>query len=422
MTPALNPLAAACDAKGWLSPEPGQIEALVSGQLNPAPLRICSGGTTSRCAEDHHWTLDLSAGFRSLRWTKDHSHIRFGSGWTMGALQDQLVRQGRMIPTGLSGLPGAGFLLTGGMGPLSRSLGLAIDHLQAMDGVWGNGSRFSLTRPANHTPVDSSSQHEWRALLGAGLFVGVVCSFEMATLPLQPIQVLQACLPAGHLTALIERAETFPLGLTLQWCMGDQLEVLLVASGNDPEAIHTLQLLEHDLPWSQSSVDGVAGLHQLPRFGALSQPQHRETSLHQEVVGLLAPAWGSSRPAVVEALLHAMATRPHPACSIASQQLGGAVALQLSESTSFVHRQAEWKPWITASWPAGDQSARRKSLAWMETTWNHLAPHCQGIHLAQLHDHLPWHGRELEEAFGDWLPQLRRLKQRLDPAGILPSL
>jgi hypothetical protein len=35
---------------------------------------------------------------------------------------------------------------------------------------------------------------------------------------------------------------------------------------------------------------------------------------------------------------------------------------------------------------------------------------------------LPFHRRELEAAFGPWLPELRKLKQRLDPAGTLPSL
>jgi len=44
------------------------------------------------------------------------------------------------------------------------------------------------------------------------------------------------------------------------------------------------------------------------------------------------------------------------------------------------------------------------------------------VHLAQLHDHLPFHQRELEAAFGPWLLELRKLKQRLDPAGILPAL
>ena len=47
---------------------------------------------------------------------------------------------------------------------------------------------------------------------------------------------------------------------------------------------------------------------------------------------------------------------------------------------------------------------------------------CPGVHLAQLHDHLPGHRQELEDAFGDWLPALRQLKAELDPEGRFPPL
>ena len=47
---------------------------------------------------------------------------------------------------------------------------------------------------------------------------------------------------------------------------------------------------------------------------------------------------------------------------------------------------------------------------------------CPGVHLAQLHDHLPSHQSELVDAFGEWLPELRQLKSELDPQGRLPPL
>ena len=47
---------------------------------------------------------------------------------------------------------------------------------------------------------------------------------------------------------------------------------------------------------------------------------------------------------------------------------------------------------------------------------------CPGVHLAQLHDHLPGHQKELEDAYGDWLPALRQLKTELDPEGRFPPL
>ena len=143
---------------------------------------------------------------------------------------------------------------------------------------------------------------------------------------------------------------------------------------------------------------------------------------HTEVVGLLgaaaAEAWGHVQPELSRLLQH----RPHPGCSLACQQLGAATQQVPVKATSFVHRDAEWKPWITAAWTPGDTPGRRSSLAWLEEVWQILEPICPGVHLAQFHDHLPFHQRELEAAFGPWLPELRKLKQRLDPAGTLPSL
>ena len=43
------------------------INLLKSGQLNPKPLMICSGGTTSRCAAEGHWTLDLRKEFNKIK-------------------------------------------------------------------------------------------------------------------------------------------------------------------------------------------------------------------------------------------------------------------------------------------------------------------------------------------------------------------
>jgi hypothetical protein len=98
------------------------------------------------------------------------------------------------------------------------------------------------------------------------------------------------------------------------------------------------------------------------------------------------------------------------------------VTRHAANQSAFIHRQAEWKPWITAAWRAGDRQGRVRSLAWLAQVWGLLQPHCPGVHLAQLHDHLPWHQRTVEGAFGHQLPFLRKLKRELDPEGRLPSL
>ena len=58
----------------------------------------------------------------------------------------------------------------------------------------------------------------------------------------------------------------------------------------------------------------------------------------------------------------------------------------------------------------------------MHECWSNLEFICPGIHLAQLHPHLPWHQKEISSAFGDWLPKLKHLKSIYDPYDIMPSL
>ena len=47
----------------------------------------------------------------------------------MKDLMNYLEQHNRTFPTGLSKLPGAGYILTGGVSPMSRRYGLAIDNL-----------------------------------------------------------------------------------------------------------------------------------------------------------------------------------------------------------------------------------------------------------------------------------------------------
>ena len=106
---------------------------------------------------------------------------------------------------------------------------------------------------------------------------------------------------------------------------------------------------------------------------------------------------------------------------MASQQLGGITHLT-DLDTSFIHREAIWKPWINGAWDAYDQSKRKSTLKWMEEAWNNLEFLCPGVHLAQIHPHLPWHKRELSTAFKDWLPTLQEIKGIHDPRNLMPPL
>ncbi len=315
----------------------------------------------------------------------------------MGDVLEALLPHDRTVAAGLSGLPGLGYVLTGGMGPLSRQVGLAVDQVLEIHGVWGDGSPFALSR------VDDAGSLEWRGLCGAAPFLGVVSALRMTTQPLLPLWVEQCVVAPDQLPELMLRAEASNASTSLQWHWerADAVQLLRIA----------------DAPWT--GAQKIEGLHQLPPLrGSAPMPSRS----HTEVVGLLGPAAAELWRAVMPDLCRLLQHRPHPFCSLACQQLGAATQQVAAEASSFVHRTAEWKPWITAAWTPGDAPGQRRSLAWLEEVWQVLQSVCPGVHLAQFHDHLPFHHKELEAAFGPWLPELRKLKQRLDPAGTLPTL
>ena len=392
-----NPQAADACVLGVLQPELQDLPALLESWSGPTPLRVSSGGTTSRAAASGCWSLDLSTYGRIVVWDGSKATVRIGPGRRVGDVLEALVPHQRTIAAGLSGLPGLGYVLTGGMGPLSRRHGLAVDQLTTLTGVWGGGEPFRLERSRQE------QTSEWRGLCGAAPFLAVVTEVELVTHELHPLWVQQSSGAPQQLADWIEAAEHEGSGVSLQWHWGksDQLTRLQVRCDAAPDHIR------------------IEGLHQLPPLASAPPGQPR---LHGEVVGLLGPADSAGWRRLLPKLQQLMQQRPHPNCSISAQQLGEATAQIDARETSFIHRDAVWKPWITAVWPAGDADLRHRSLAWLERVWQLLHTVCPGVHLAQLHDHLPFHQLELEQAFGDWLPLLRELKRQRDPRGVLPPL
>ena len=394
-----NPQAQDAGSLGVLCPSQTELPDLLQGWSGPRPLRVCSGGTSSMAAALNQCTLDLRPQLNRIAWQSSDHSVWVGGGCRMGDVLQALLPHGQSIATGLSGLPGLGYVLTGGMGPRSRSLGLAIDHLLEIRGVWGHGEEFSLQR---HHDGDTP---EWRALCGAAPFLAVVTEVRLLTHPLIPLWVQQCHGPSDALPVWIKEAEASDPSISLQWHWGDA------------DRVDILRVYDQDpgLP----GLECIDGLHQLP---ALVLPRPGADRVHSEVVGLLGPARAADWNDCLPLLRDCMRRRPHPSCSLSGQQLGGATSLVPSDLSSFHHRDAVWKPWITAGWVAGDLAMRQRSLQWLEELWHVLQPLCPGVHLAQLHDHLPFHQRELEQAFGGWLPGLKRLKQKYDPAGNLPTL
>ena len=377
---------------------------------------VSSGGTTSRAAADKHWILDLRKNYQNISFNLDKKYVEIEAGVRMGELSDFLKKHKRSFPIGLSGKTGMGYILTGGISPLSRSRGLAIDQIIEIKGFWGNGKEFHISRP--NTPKGSNL--EWKALCGAAIFLGIITKIKLKTQPLRPILSWTANISFSQLSECINQAESWPNSLSFQWIWGDNIFAHAIGEviNTDQEA-RLINLLERLPFFSNRIIKKFNNMSSLPNLSLGNNTNNKST--HSEVIGLLGPAWQSKNRQVLKVIKELVDKRPNKSCYIASQQLGG-LTQSKEIDTSFVHRDAIWKPWINGAWEAQDQLKRNRTLKWMELSWDNLDFICPGIHLAQIHPHLPWHQKELSLAFKDWLPKLKEIKSIYDPINVMPSL
>ena len=383
--------------------------------INPKPLLICGGGTSSRCASNDHWTVDLRNNFNFINIDLNTSIAEIGGGITMGKLINELSNFNKSFPIGLSGLTGIGYILTGGISPLSRSEGLAIDRIVEFEGIWGNGDDFRITKPQNI--ASSKEQLLWKALCGAAPFLGIITKLKVVIENEDPLIIWKGKLNRKQLIEAIKISETWSKYSSLQWTWGESINAYAVFKANRKSSALDLKkldnLLSNDL---NQNLYKVSGLSKMPLFNSMGNNDY-----YSEVIGLLSHSWGDNSSEIISKIAKLIELRPNSMCCISSQQLGELTNCNSKNQTSFIHRNSMWKPWVTASWPPNDQEARDQCLSWIKLAWESLDPYCLGIHLAQMHQHLDWNQKESQAAFGDWLNGLKELKKQYDPCGLLPS-
>ncbi|QEY31900.1 FAD-binding oxidoreductase [Synechococcus sp. RSCCF101] len=427
-----HPVAAASAPERILQPagaaELGPLLRQAAGEGRA--VHVCSGGCSALCSGSGGWMLDLRPGFRGLRMLEGREgrpqQVRVEAGVSMGELVRALAIHGRTVPQGLSGAPGMGYVLSGGIGPLGRRHGLAIAAVRQIELVRGDGQAQTLA---------AGDAEAW-ALTGAAPFLAVVTALTLETVPRQPLRCWRALVPDALLGPLHRLAAGLPRDLCVNWQLEPgriYLHVLAGDSGSDLDRFRAALLAgpRGRLLWEETVT--VAGQEQLPPFRWPRQdrgesghgPAPRRSRPQQAVIGLLERADQSlsgSEERCAELLRSLIAQRPHPACQIASQQMGGAMAEPAADSRAFPHHRSGWKPWITAVWERGDAEGEARAHYWLDGCWDALAPHFGGVHLAQHRPDSPRHGEELERAFGPCLPELHRMKTSWDPHGVLPPL
>ena len=124
-----------------------------------------------------------------------------------------------------SKLPGAGYILTGGVSPLSRTYGLAIDNIESIKGFLVNGTFISLKK----NQINTEEQLIWEAIKGAAPFFSIITEIELKTIQSNSIKVIEGFVNLDELTEIIKLSEEFPENISLQWIYAQKIYIYIFA-------------------------------------------------------------------------------------------------------------------------------------------------------------------------------------------------
>ena len=382
-------------------------------------LCVCSGGTTSACAKNGFRTLDLRKNYNKIQFNRESKLVRIGGGVIMGNLINYLEKHNRSFPIGLSKIPGAGYILTGGVSPLSRAYGLAIDNIESIKGFLGNGTFISLKK----NNIIPEEQLIWEAIKGAAPFFSIITEIGLKTIKSNPIRVIEGLVNLNELSEIIKLSEQFPENISLQWIYAQKIYIYIFAElKNNLEKKTTAEYLMPLEKFPTLEKKSFKSFNEINFFPKELDLYELNANNHSEVISLLGEDLKSDIPIFIKCLNDIMVNKPNNSCYVAAQQLGGKTKKLNYGSSFFVHRKSTWKPWIYASWKKNDLQEKKVAMDWLYDSWSSLKRFFPNIHLAQLHNHLNSHNEELTLAFGERIDELKTLKNIFDPQSILPPL
>jgi len=398
------------------------VAAVQQARRECLPLMVRSGGHSRFCAADGALVLDLSAHFTAIDLVGDRVRVQGGVG--MGTLLRTLAPHRRMVPVGTHATPGFGLLLMGGIGHLSRSLGLTLDHIVALRGVRADGTPFVLEEHGQDAKA-------WMWLRGAAPFLGVVTEATLRTHERRPLEVSRSLHALDRLQCHLRDAEALPRSRSCSFVLGvppdsDQPSLLrycVAVAGSSGPSVSALDAAQ---VWCEQ----VMGLEDLPDFnmplndGRLAEEPmvdpDRRRRLRSWIHAISMEAGQSEDLATI--LSSAIKRAPNRLCRIDLQHLGGAVGDQPMCSSSYRGRQAAWSIVISGLWHPDQIATADAVKQWSDDLFDALAPISCHVYLVERHPCTNRYGRQLQLAYGEDLENLRELKRQWDPDQILPTL
>ncbi|MEV7521224.1 FAD-binding oxidoreductase [Streptomyces sp. NPDC091371] len=401
-----------------------------------AGVTVRGGGLSSNCVADGAVMLDLSQHLNEAR--PDGDRVVVDGGATMSAMLGALAPAGRVVPAGVVGHAGLGMATRGGIGYLTRSLGLTLDHLVGVELVLPSGDLVHLTERSSGEEAEL-----WWAVRGGAPSVGVATSATFRTHELGPVWVDRALVGLDALATYFRVAPELPRDTSMSAVLGHTshapdepvLFLYTVCASRDDSAIARARAAASAVvagsgasPYYRSETSGryLAGLPEfaLPGAGGAEPEPIRlprpGDGPRGSFFGKAAFTGPTLDAAVADALAERIRAAPTRACRIDFQHTGGALADVDDTATAFWGRTAEWSVPLNAIWDDADDGEACR--AWARDTLRALAGHTVGLYNVELRPGLPETGTETRAAYGRNLARLQALRHRYDATGALAPL
>lgn len=402
-------------------------------------VTVRGGGLSSTSVDDAAVLLDLSVHLTSVR--PRGAHVEVEGGATVGSVLDALAAEGRVIPVGIVGLAGFGLVTRGGVGYLTRSTGLTLDHLVEVELVLPDGEVVRLSEDSGGVDADL-----WWAVRGCAPSFGVVTRAVIRTHEQGPVHVDRAVIELDALPAYFDTAPTLPRHTTMGAVLG------YPGSTGDPAMlVYTAcrSTRPADLAEAREATDAVVdGSSHPPRFrsttvgryldglpefalpgpdGAdpppISPPDPQAVDDHGHFYGKSVFLGPTLRSGVADELAEGIGIAPTRACRIDFQHTGGALADVAEGATAFWGRRAEWNVPLNAIWSddpdTGIHSDEDSCTGWARYILDVLAEDTLGVYGVEVRPGFDETDHETALAYGENLTRLRELRDRVDPARVL---
>ncbi|PZF82739.1 LLM class flavin-dependent oxidoreductase [Jiangella anatolica] len=380
------------------------VEALAFAREHPElPLGVRSGGhgISGRSTNDGGLVIDLGKLDRIEVLDAEQRLVRVGAGARWMDVATALAPHGWALSSGDYGGVGVGGLATaGGIGYLSRSHGLTIDRLRAVEIVLADGSVVRAD--------ETSHPDLFWAVRGAGGNYGIVTSFDFVADEVGEVGW-------GFLTQVTDDIADYLVrwGATVENAPRDLTSFVVVGPprNGQPAVAQSRSVVE--------SSDPDVVVARLQEIASIAPLYDQEVSM-TSYAGIMQNAAGPAHVATGEPHSHsgliehvtpefaAAAARALESGAIQFFQLravGGAVADVPADATAYAHRSANFAV-----------AAMGGNVRRMDEVWDTLRPFFSGLYLSFETDQTP---EALAAAFPPaTLGRLRELKDRYDPGNV----